>query len=135
MSAPVVSGVVAGLLQEHPSWSPNQVKGALLTTARPLKLGGLAYKEIDAIKALGADGETIANASLTPNSLVDAATGDIDYDRASWSRASWSDAADALRASWSRASWSCATCSTGADSVDPTRASWSRASWSTSWTK
>jgi serine protease AprX len=133
MSAPVVSGVVALLLQKFPSWTPNQVKGALMKTARPLSGGRKDLREIVTDKALSATAS--ANAGLVPNSLVNAASGDIDYTRASWSRASWSSAADMLRASWSRASWSCA-CSTTADGgIDPTRASWSRASWSTSWTK
>jgi serine protease AprX len=133
MSTPVVSGVAALLLQQHPTWTPNQVKGALVKTSRPLTGGRTNLREIVADKALTAS--ATANAGLTPNSYVNAATGDIDYTRASWSRASWSSAADPLRASWSRASWSC-TCGTSTGgSIDPTRASWSRASWSTSWDK
>jgi serine protease AprX len=141
MAAPVVAGVAADIIQKHPDWSPNQVKGALVSTARPLKRAGLSYREIDGDKAKDA-GKAPANGGLTPNTLVNPATGEIDYDRASWSRASWSEAAGALRASWSRASWSC-VCAPDASSdgtVDPTRASWSRASWSraswsTSWEK
>jgi serine protease AprX len=133
MSAPVVSGVVALLLQKHPTWTPDQVKGALMKSSRPLSGGRTDLREVVADKALTAT--AIANAGLTPNTYVNAATGDIDYVRASWSRASWSSAADALRASWSRASWSCVCDGFSGASVDPTRASWSRASWSTSWDK
>jgi serine protease AprX len=129
----VVSGVAALLLQQHPSWTPDQVKGALVKTSRPLTGGRTNLREIVADKALTASGT--ANAGLTPNTYVNAATGDIDYTRASWSRASWSSAADPLRASWSRASWSCACGTSTGGTVDPTRASWSRASWSTSWDK
>jgi hypothetical protein len=35
MSAPHVSGAVALLLQQHPSWTPAQVKSALMTSAQP----------------------------------------------------------------------------------------------------
>ena len=35
MAAPHVSGAVALLLQQHPGWSPQQVKSALMTTAAP----------------------------------------------------------------------------------------------------
>ena len=48
-----------------------------------------------------------ANQGLTPNTLVNAYTGAIDYTRSSWSRSSWSAAAGTLRSSWSRSSWSC----------------------------
>jgi serine protease AprX len=138
MAAPVVSGIAALLLQKHPDWTPDQVKGALVATARPLAGDHSDLREVVADDALAA--AATANAGLVPNTVVDAATGDIDFARASWSRASWSTAADALRASWSRASWSCACDPAAGTAVDPTRASWSRASWSraswsTSWTK
>ena len=76
------------------------------------------------------------NQGLTPNSIIDPATGEIDYSRSSWSRSSWSTANDGLtadfaRSSWSRSSWS----STDSDGMDVTRSSWSRSSWSTSWDK
>jgi serine protease AprX len=78
--------------------------------------------------------QIVVNAGLTPNSLVDTASGDIDYSRSSWSRSSWSTAPDSLTAGFARSSWSCA-CATSAstDSIDPTRSSWSRSSWSTKW--
>ena len=34
-AAPVVSGAAAQLLARHPGWTPDQVKGALMLTARP----------------------------------------------------------------------------------------------------
>jgi serine protease AprX len=133
MAAPMISGLVADLLTAHPAWTPNQVKSVLQTTGRPL----LDKVNLEAAgdKAINATAPAVgANQKLTPNSLIDPATGGIDYTRASWSRASWS-ASDLLRASWSRASWSCDCSLTSIGSIDPTRASWSRASWSTSWTK
>jgi serine protease AprX len=138
MSAPVVSGVVALLLQKYPAWTPNQVKGALMKTSRPLTGGRTNLREIVADKALTAT--ATANAGLVPNTLVDASTGAIDYTRATWSRASWTSAADMLRATWSRATWSCDCGTTSDATVDPTRATWSRATWSratwsTSWDK
>ena len=40
MSAPVVAGIVATILEEHPSWTPDQVKGALANNLRSLPGGG-----------------------------------------------------------------------------------------------
>jgi serine protease AprX len=133
MAAAVTSGVVADLLQVHPTWTPDQVKAVLIGTARTVMSG----KEVAADMAIKANAANFANPNigLTPNTLLDPATGDIDYTRASWSRASWSTAVDPLRASWSRASWSCACSLTPTGEIDPARASWTRASWSTAWDK
>jgi serine protease AprX len=132
MSAAVVSGVAALLIQLHPDWTPNQVKGALKNRARTIPgVGG----EVDALGAFKATGDQlISNTGLTPNTLIDPATGSVDPTRARWSRARWSEAVDPLRARWSAASFTC-SCDpeadqTVADATDPTRARWSRARWS-----
>jgi serine protease AprX len=143
MSAAVVSGIVADLLELHPSWTPDQVKGALVNNVR--KVAGTPG-ETDAQTASKANKkDLVANVGLMPNTLIDPATGDIDYTRASWSRASWSQVegnraswsrASWSRASWSRASWSCDCALAVTGEADPTRASWSRASWSrASWSR
>jgi len=136
MAAPMISGTVALLLQAFPSLKPDQVKGLLTRNAR---LINNRYPAVEAYKTLeGAYyGRTApANAGLTPNEIVNAATGEIDYTRSSWSRSSWSSASDGLttdfaRSSWSRSSWS----SVDSSGMDVTRSSWSRSSWSTSWDK
>ncbi|MDX6640458.1 MAG: serine protease AprX [Solirubrobacteraceae bacterium] len=148
MSTAVVSGIVADLIELHPTWTPDQVKGALTHQLRTVA-GGAG--EVDAQRATQATRrDLVANVGLTPNTLLDPATGDIDYTRASWSRASWSkvegDRASWSRASWSRASWSraswscdCEVAVTGdelTNDVEADRASWSRASWSrASWSR
>ena len=138
MSAPVVSGTVALLLELNPALTPNQVKGLLMTTGRGLSEGVNEISAAQAGKQISQAPSRAANQGLTPNTLVDAATGEIDYTRSSWSRSSWSDAGELLRSSWSRSSWSRSSWSSenpATDAVDPTRSSWSRSSWSTSWTK
>jgi serine protease AprX len=133
LSAPIVAGTVAGILQKRPSWTPDMVKGALLNTTRSITGG----REIDALNAYNASTDKLkSNRDLTPNTLVDADTGAIDYTRASWRMADWSSATEALTASWSRASWRCDCSITSTGKIDPARASWRRASWrSTEWTK
>jgi serine protease AprX len=149
MSAPVVSGIVAALLEKHPSWTPDQVKGALVHNLRALPGGG---HEVDALAAYNASkDELVSNQGLEPSKLIDSATGEVDWERSSWSRSSWSRSSWS-RSSWSRSSWSVATgelspswaqdsytCDCSYDDspeIDPSRSSWSRSSWSrSSWSR
>jgi serine protease AprX len=165
MAAAVVSGAVADLLDSDSTLTPNQVKSQIVRRTRPVYKSDSSGVLVDATGAPVGSGETVSstvvgaevaldkaierdqvrrnfNGGLTASSLIDPATGLIDYTRASWSRASWSDAADPLRASWSRASWSRASWSRASWSATPEacsdfeRASWSRASWSrASWSR
>ena len=64
-AAPVVSGAAAQLLARHPNWTPDQVKGALMQTARaltqlqaPVNLGTAAGYAVLA-------GSTVTNTGLT----------------------------------------------------------------------
>lgn len=121
MAAPVVSGAVADLLEAHPSWTPNQVKGVIMATDRPI----VGDQELSIKAALAHTGNNVtANQGLQPNALIDPTTGNIDYTKSRWSRSSWS------RSSWSRSSWSCNCSKLASGSIDPTRSSWSRSSWS-----
>jgi len=132
MAAPVVTGVVAMLIEKYPTITPDQVKGAIVNLYRAVPG---ALDEVAATKVLNSvPGAYVANQGLTPNTLIDAATGGIDYTRSSWSRSSWSSAPAGLIAGWARSSWSCTCSLTATGSIDPTRSSWSRSSWSTSWT-
>jgi serine protease AprX len=134
MAAPIVAGIAAGVLSAHPHWTPDQVKGALTHYVdgddATVRLTADGAHEVAADNAVNAsNGQLGANEGLTPNDFLDPATGEIDYTRASWGRASWSDAVDGLRASWGRASWGC-VCADITGGAMPTRASWGRASWS-----
>jgi serine protease AprX len=148
MSAPVVAGVVATILEEHPSWTPDQVKGALANNLRSLPGGG---HEVDALAAFNASKrELISNVGLEPNEIVDPATGEVDWDKSRWSKSRWS------KSRWSKSRWSTATGSLSAtwagasyvcdcDVVDPetgeidpaksrwSKSRWSKSRWSTHW--
>jgi serine protease AprX len=125
MSAAVVSGAVALMLEKRPGLTPNQVKGAMLATRYNVPGTGAA---VDALAAL--DGTGSANQGLTPNRLIDPATGQIDWARASFRRASFRDAfGSPLAASWTRASFRCDCGLTASGEVDPARVSFRRVSF------
>jgi serine protease AprX len=129
MAAAVVSGVVADLLQVHPGWTPDQVKGALLNTG-PTPTGS-TVRAARLLNALGAgSGQLVSNVGVPVSTAIDPATGDVRQDAASWRAASWRDATGSeLAAGWAAASWRC-DCSLQSDgSVDPAYASWRSASW------
>jgi serine protease AprX len=125
MSTAVVSGAAALLLQEHPDWTPAQVKGALMATLDDVPGAGAV---IDVAAALNATAS--ASTTLTPNELIDPASGLIDWTRASFRRASFRDASGSpLGATWSRASFRCECGFTASGTVDPTRVSFRRVSF------
>ena len=125
MATAVVSGTAALMLQNRPSLTPNQVKGTLVSTARRLTAGGPA---VDANAAL--DGQGSANGGLTPSTLIDPATGGIDWSRASFRRASFRDAAGSpFGALWTRASFRCDCGLDSSGEIDSARASFRRVSF------
>ena len=128
MATPMISGLAALLLQAHPDWTPNQVKGALMSSAAA---SNPSTKEVDAAKALALGSPAPADGGLTPNSLLNPSTGDIDYSQSSWSQSSWSQAGGALAAAFAQSSWSCTCGASGTSSVGPSTSSWSTSSWST----
>jgi serine protease AprX len=138
MAAPVVSGIVAGMLAEHPEWTPDMVKTALMDKLRATADG--QKREVDAKDSVGMSlnpDDVTANQGLVPNDLINPATGDVDPTRATWRRATWREnPLDATRATWRRATWRCESCPAellGADAADPTRATWRRATWRVNW--
>jgi serine protease AprX len=128
MAAPMVSGLVADLLNYRPTLTPNQVKG-LLTNSSISDNSSIQIP--DASKMAWIWNPQPADQGLTPNTLITDAQGDLDYTRSSWSRSSWSTASGSLSAGFARSSWSCNCSTTSTGSVDPSRSSWSRSSWST----
>jgi serine protease AprX len=128
MAAPVVAGAVALLLQAKPWLTPDQVKGALMATDRPV-LGSGNAGTIDIEAAAGLGSVAPANGGLQPNALIQALRR-LNVDITRWTRSSWSAATGGLAASWARSSWSCVTCGALGTAIGPTRSSWSRSSWS-----
>ena len=142
-ASPVIAGAAAYLLALHPNWTPGQVKGALMLTAKATLFAAPwseGVGEINTAAAAALSNPPNPNAALeqfvgpdpsggsipvfNAASWSDAARANASWADASWSDASWSDAAWSA-ASWSDASWADASWATASWGT----ASWSDASW------
>jgi hypothetical protein len=140
-AAPVVSGAAAYLLAVHPTWTPDQVKGALMRSARATPSaapGSEGVGEVNAAAAVALVAPPNPNAALNrflvPDlsggpvpvfddvSWTDAATTDPAWDAVSWTDVSWTDV------SWTDVSWTDAAFA----SVSWTDVSWTDTSTSDS---
>ncbi|MBM3676797.1 MAG: hypothetical protein FJW96_02795 [Actinobacteria bacterium] len=122
-AAPLVSGTAAWMLARNPSWTPDQVKGALMLDADEPDgydaPGALGVGVLDSDGDPGTGNPPNPNAALNQFVVIDPTTGQKVFDSASWASAA------AANASWASASWSSASWA---------NASWSSASWSSaSW--
>jgi serine protease AprX len=148
-AAPIVSAAAAMLRQSHPTWTPDQVKGALMVTAIPethVKTGALGVGEVnialarmysktppnpnaglDKFLKTATDGSTqvFDAAAWHTAALANAAWNSAAWSSAAWSDAAWSDAAWS-DAAWSDAAWASAAWGDAAWSD----AAWSDAAWS-----
>jgi serine protease AprX len=147
-AAPVVAGAAAQLIARHPDWTPDQVKGALMLTAKPVPqalAGAVGVGQLNAGRAAELK-TTPPNANLAlQRFLTSSGSGSMSFDsaswasfvvgNASWATASWADASWAA-ASWNTASWAAASWS-AASWADASwaDASWAQASWADSATE
>jgi serine protease AprX len=148
-SAPAVAGAAAMLKANHPGWTPDMIKGALMVTATPelgVPAGALGVGELNIVKsraygratppnpnagldqylAAATDGTTVFNAAAWQSAALSNAA----WNSAAWSSAAWSDAAWSS-AAWSDAAWSDAAWASAAwGSAAWSDAAWSDAAWS-----
>jgi serine protease AprX len=136
-AAPVVAGAAQELLVRHPTWTPDQVKGALLATARKAPNavpGSIGAGEVNAGKAATLTSPPNPNLALdkflvpgpsgssTPvfgwATWEDAVKKSTVWDAATWTDATWTDAtwtdATWTDATWTDATWTDATWTDGA---------------------
>jgi serine protease AprX len=137
-AAPVVAGAAANILAAHPTFTPDQVKGALMVSAKGLdKVGGAGGVGVVQVNQ-AVNQSNPPNPNLALDAFVTGGTsaGGTAYGfdatgwtntaktNASWNSASWNSA------SWNSASWNSASW----NSVSWNSASWNSASWnSASW--
>jgi subtilisin family serine protease len=131
-SAPVVSAAAAYVLAMHPTWTPDQVKGALMATATAAPSAAARSLGLGEVKAQAA--ATLASPP-NPNKALDAfvnpsATGSTPvFDAVSWSNAARTSVSwDAV--SWSDVSWSSSAVSWG--DVSWSDAAFASVSWADS---
>src|SRR3954451_11820363 len=144
-AAPVVSGIAAQILARSPGWSPDQVRGALMATARPTPAavpGSLGLGEVNAVRSATAINAPNPNKALEKFLAADPAGGslpvfdavswsdtakaNVSWDAVSWGDVSWGDSAVAA-VSWADISWSDVS---WADSLSSPLVSWADISWS-----
>jgi serine protease AprX len=137
-AAPVAAGAAAYLLALHPSWTPDQVKGALMLTAKQAPLAtplSVGVGELDAGRAAALVAPPNANLALQQYVVTDPIDGVTrSFDAASWGSDAQADASWGT-ASWGTASWGTASWGSSSwGSLYWSTASWGTASWGTaSW--
>ncbi len=115
-AAPVISGAAAQIIANNPTYTPDQVKGLLMVSAKPVPdatLGSVGVGEIQMSKA------AVLKSAPNPNLALNRYLASDLVNGKSFNAVSWSDAVRAS-VSWDAVSW---------DSVSWTDASWSAVSW------
>jgi serine protease AprX len=137
-AAPVVAGAAAQILARHPEFTPDQVKGALMVSAKPVEdaaPGSVGVGELQMGKAALMSRPPNPNKALDqfvkPDPLggsvssfdavswYDVAKANVSWDSVSWDSVSWDDASFSL-VSWADVSWT---------DVSWTDVSWADVSW------
>ncbi len=138
-AAPQAAGAAADLLQQHPAWSPDQVKGLLVRRARavsgssagaldlgflgsPLAAPPLANQGVGALVCA-------PGSSCLRGGLIASRWNSSSWNSSSWSSSSWNSS------SWSSSSWSSSSWNLGSwSSSSWNSSSWNSSSWnSSSW--
>ena len=137
-AAPVISAAAAQILGKNPEYTPDQVKGALMASTKPVDgapVGSVGVGEIQVTNASALKApnpNTALNQFVKPDltggrafnavSWSDVAKANVSWDSVSWTDVSWADTA-ASAVSWANVSW---------DSVSWADVSWADVSWADS---
>ena len=141
-AAPVVAGAAAQVIAAHPEYTPDQVKGALMVSAKPdpaaaplslgvgeMQMGRAVLRLSPPNPNLGLD-QFVSNGSFNAQAWFNAAKLNPSWDAVSWSSAAWSGA-DFSAVAWSDVSWETVSWETVAWSdVAWSDVAWSDVAWS-----
>jgi serine protease AprX len=123
MSAPVVAGVVALLLQDEPGLNPDQVKYRLLATANNIWPGYISAKAgagiVDAFAAVNGTTSDYANQGIIPTQLLSTGEDAIAFDSVGWNSVGWNSVG------WNSVGWN----SVGWNSVGWNSVGWNSVGW------
>ncbi len=94
MASPMVTGLIALLLERYPSLTPNQIKWLAMTgtVAYPGQLdraGMVTPSSVLALAATGSIGQ--ANLSLVPSSAINPVSGTVQWAQSYWNDSYWND--------------------------------------------
>jgi hypothetical protein len=139
----VISGAAAQIIAKHPTFTPDQVKGALMVSTKPVEgaaEGSVGVGELQMGKAWKIDYPPNPNKALSkflvadPSggslpvfdgvSWLDKAKTDVSWDSVSWDSVSWTDASWSV-VSWADVSWD----SAALNDVSWLDVSWDDVSW------
>jgi serine protease AprX len=129
MAAPVVSGVVALLLQDEPGLNPDQVKDRLVATANQSWTGYTASKAgagvVNAQAAVNGTTTGYANQGIMPSQLLATGENAVAFDSVGWNSVGWNSVG------WNSVGWN----SVGWNSVGWNSVGWNSVGWNSSnWT-
>lgn len=131
-SAPVVAGIAAQIIARNPTLTPDQVKGAIMKTARRVPNASFLQQgrgQINAVRSFDAKSFPNPNASLNRFVKTDPVSGNM-WDAAAWYDAAWSDKAAWDSAAWYDAAWNDAAWNDAAwNDAAWADAAWNDAAW------